>query len=250
MILENVLNFIFPIKCGICDKIGLPICNECEKLLKKYEINLLEKDYIEIEKNLEIKNINFKKESNYKSKNNKRYYNSKNQKNNSKIKVQKMFIYRYDGIIRKMLVNYKFNDASYLADTFAYLIKNNKKIYDILKTYDIILPVPLHRKRKLERGYNQTELIARKLGIKYETNCLVKTKNIKPQSKNDAKKRKTEIKNVFKIQNISKIKNKKVLILDDIYTTGATANECIKTVSIATNKIGFVSLARDYMKYY
>ena len=244
MILENVLNLIFPIKCGICGKIGLPICNDCEKLLKKYEINLLENDYIEIEKNLEIKKINLKRENKYNLK------NSNNQKNNSKIKVKKIFIYRYDGIIRKMLVNYKFNDASYLADTFAYLIKNNKKIYDILKTYDIILPVPLHRKRKLERGYNQTELIARKLGIKYETNCLVKTKNIKPQSKNDAKKRKTEIKDVFKIQNIAKIKNKKVLILDDIYTTGATANECIKTVSIATNKIGFVSLARDYMKYY
>ena len=244
MILENVLNLIFPIKCGICGKIGLPICNDCEKLLKKYEINLVENDYIEIEKNLEIKKINLKRENKYNLK------NSNNQKNNSKIKVKKIFIYRYDGIIRKMLVNYKFNDASYLADTFAYLIKNNKKIYDILKTYDIILPVPLHRKRKLERGYNQTELIARKLGIKYETNCLVKTKNIKPQSKNDAKKRKTEIKDVFKIQNIAKIKNKKVLILDDIYTTGATANECIKTVSIATNKIGFVSLARDYMKYY
>ena len=244
MILENVLNLIFPIKCGICGKIGLPICNDCEKLLKKYEINLLENDYIEIEKNLEIKKINLKRENKYNLK------NSNNQKNNSKIKVQKIFIYRYDGIIRKMLVNYKFNDASYLADTFAYLIKNNKKIYDILKTYDIILPVPLHRKRKLERGYNQTELIARKLGIKYETNCLVKTKNIKKQSKNDDKKRKTEIKDVFKIQNIAKIKNKKVLILDDIYTTGATANECIKTVSIATNKIGFVSLARDYMKYY
>ena len=244
MILENVLNLIFPIKCGICGKIGLPICNDCEKLLKKYEINLVENDYIEIEKNLVIKKINLKQENKYNQK------NSNNQKNNSKIKVQKIFIYRYDGIIRKMLVNYKFNDASYLADTFAYLIKNNKKIYDILKTYDIILPVPLHRKRKLERGYNQTELIARKLGIKYETNCLVKTKNIKPQSKNDAKKRKTEIKDVFKIQNIAKIKNKKVLILDDIYTTGATANECIKTVSIATNKIGFVSLARDYMKYY
>ena len=244
MILENVLNLIFPIKCGICGKIGLPICNDCEKLLKKYEINLLEKDYIEIEKNLEIKKINLKRENKYNLK------NSNNQKNNSKIKVQKIFIYRYDGIIRKMLVNYKFNDASYLADTFAYLIKNNKKIYDILKTYDIILPVPLHKKRKLERGYNQTELIARKLGLRYESDCLIKVINIKPQSQNDVKKRKSEIKNVFKLQKIEILKNKKVLILDDIYTTGATADECIKTVSIATNKIGFVSIARDYMKYY
>ena len=237
MNLENVLNFIFPTTCEICGKVGLPICNDCDKLIRKYEINLVENDYIETEQNIGCKNINLEQENNYKF------------KNNSKIKVQKIFLYRYCDLIRKLLINYKFNDASYLADTFAYLIKNNKKIYDILKTYDIILPVPLHKKRKLERGYNQTELIAKKIGLKYENNCLVKVKNIKPQSRNDAKKRKTEIKDVFKVQNIEKIKNKKVLILDDIYTTGSTADECIKTVSIATNKIGFVSFARDYMKY-
>ena len=244
MILENVLNLIFPIKCGICGKIGLPICNDCEILLKKYEINLTENDYIEIEKNIGSKNIIIDQETNYKLKNNKK------QKINKKIKVQKIFLYKYDDIVRKLLINYKFNDASYLSDTFSYLIKNNKKIYDILKTYDIILPVPLHKRRKLERGYNQTELIARKLGLKYENNCLVKVKNIKPQSQNDVEKRKTEIKDVFQIQNIEKIKNKKVLILDDIYTTGSTADECIKNVSIATNKVGFASIARDYMKYY
>lgn len=237
MNLENVLNFIFPTTCEICGKVGLPICNDCDKLIRKYEINLVENDYIETEQNIGCKNINLEQENNYKF------------KNNSKIKVQKIFLYRYCDLIRKLLINYKFNDASYLANTFAYLIKNNKKIYDILKTYDIILPVPLHKRRKLERGYNQTELIAKKIGLKYENNCLVKVRNIKPQSRNDAKKRKTEIKDVFKVQNIEKIKNKKVLILDDIYTTGSTADECIKTVSIATNKIGFVSFARDYMKY-
>lgn len=242
MILDNVLNLIFPIRCGICGKIGLPICKDCEKLIKEYEINLIENDYLEIEQNIGCKNINLEQENNYK-------YNNNKQKNNKKIKVQKIFLYKYDDIVRKLLINYKFNDASYLSDTFAYLIKNNKKIYDILKTYDIILPVPLHRKRKLERGYNQTELIARKLGLKYENNCLIKIKNIKPQSQNDVEKRKTEIRDVFKIQDIEKIKNKKVLILDDIYTTGSTANECIKTVSVATKKIGFASIARDYMKY-
>ena len=244
MIIKNALNLIFPIKCGICGKIGLPICETCKKLLKKYEINLIENDYVEIEKSMPSKNIIIDKANNY------RFKNNRKQKTNKKIKVQKIFIYRYNHIVRNLLINYKFNDASYLADTFSHLIKNNKKIYDILKTYDIILPVPLHKRRKLERGYNQTELIARKLGLKYENNCLVKVKNIKPQSQNDVEKRKTEIKDVFKIQNIEKITNKKVLILDDIYTTGATAKECIKTVSRATKNIGFVSIARDYMKYY
>ena len=201
MIFENVLNLFFPIKCGVCGKIGLPICKECEESLKPYEINLVQKD--------------------------------------------KFFIYKYQDIIRNLLLNYKFNDASYLANSFAYLIKNNKKIYSILKSYDIIIPVPLHKKRMNERGYNQTELIAKKLGIPVETNCLIKAKNIKPQSTKTAKERQIDIKSVFAIQNVEKIKNKKLLLLDDIYTTGSTANECIKTLSKATNKIGFLAIARD-----
>lgn len=201
MILEKALNLFFPIKCGVCGKIGLPICKECEEKIKQYEINLVQKD--------------------------------------------KFFIYKYQDIIRNLLLNYKFNDASYLANSFAYLIKNNKKIYSILKSYDIIIPVPLHKKRMNERGYNQTELISKKLEIPIETKCLIKTKNIKPQSTKTAKQRQIDIKNVFAIQNVDKIKNKKILLLDDIYTTGSTANECIKTLRKATNKIGFLAIAKD-----
>ncbi len=207
---EKALNLFFPIKCGVCGKIGLPICNKCEEIIKKHEINLTNKELF-----------------------------------NTNIEIKKIFIYKYDDIIRDLLINYKFNDYSYLADTFAYLIKNNKKMFGILKSYDIIIPVPLHKKRLLERGYNQTELIAKKLGIKMETNCLIKIKNIKPQSTKNAEERKKDIKNTYILKNEEKIKGKKVLLFDDIYTTGSTANECIKTIIKATNKIGFLSIAKD-----
>ena len=208
---EKALNLFFPIKCSVCGKIGLPICNKCEEIIKKHEINLTNKELF-----------------------------------NTNIEIKKIFIYKYDDIIRDLLINYKFNDYSYLADTFAYLIKNNKKMFGILKSYDIIIPVPLHKKRLLERGYNQTELIAKKLGIKVETNCLIKIKNIKPQSTKNAEERKKDIKNTYILKNEEKIKGKKVLLFDDIYTTGSTANECIKTIIKATNKIGFLSIAKDY----
>ena len=207
---EKALNLFFPIKCGVCGKIGLPICNKCEEIIKKHEINLTNKELF-----------------------------------NTNIEIKKIFIYKYDDIIRDLLINYKFNNYSYLADTFAYLIKNNKKMFGILKSYDIIIPVPLHKKRLLERGYNQTELIAKKLGIKVETNCLIKIKNIKPQSTKNAEERKKDIKNTYILKNEEKIKGKKVLLFDDIYTTGSTANECIKTIIKATNKIGFLSIAKD-----
>ena len=235
MILEKALNLFFPIKCGVCEKIGIPICKECEENLKQYEINFMFKENIKIES---LGNSFINKELNFKD-------NIWDDKTNNNLKIQKIFIYKYQDIIRNLLINYKFYDASYLANSFAYLIKNNKKIYSILKSYDIIIPVPLHKKRMNERGYNQTELIARKLEIPVVTNCLVKTKNIKPQSTKTAKERQIDIKNVFAIQNVDRIKNKKILLLDDIYTTGSTANECIKTLSKATNKIGFMALARE-----
>ena len=68
---NNALNFLFPIKCGICGKIGLPICEQCEKVLKKYEINLVEDKYIDVLKNIQnkkqINNLNeYKKIREYK----------------------------------------------------------------------------------------------------------------------------------------------------------------------------------------
>ena len=63
----------------------------------------------------------------------------------------------------------------------------NKKFFSILKSYDTIIPVPISKKRRKERGYNQSELIAKEiaknLGIEYNTDCLFKVKNIVEQSK-------------------------------------------------------------------
>src|SRR5574344_2076428 len=69
------------------------------------------------------------------------------------------FIYRYENIIRDLIIKYKFKDASYLYMTFSNSILKNKKICNFIKSYDIIIPVPLHKNRKIERGYNQAELI-------------------------------------------------------------------------------------------
>lgn len=213
MKLTNALDLIFPPKCGVCGKIGNFLCNECEEKIEKYKINLVEKNII---------------------------YNKK---------VNKLYIYRYNGIIRNLLLEYKFYDKSFLADMFAKIIIKNKKIYRFLKSYDIIIPVPLHTKRKLERGYNQVELIAKKLGIiKVQSNCLVKIKNIRPQSEKGLKDRIINVKNVYNLQNIEKIKGKRIIIFDDIYTTGSTINECIKVLNEVTKEIGVLIIAKDYME--
>lgn len=154
--------------------------------------------------------------------------------------------------IREKILEYKFNDKAYYYKTFVNILLNNKKMCEILKSYDIIIPVPIHNKRRKERGYNQTELIAKEISKSiYELeyiDILVKNVNTVPQSTLNKMNRATNSKNVYKLKYKSKqeIEQRKVLIFDDIYTTGATANECAKTIKqLNPNKIGILTIAKD-----
>ena len=212
---EKALEYIFIPSCGICGKAGEKyLCTKCEKQLEKYII---------IEKNILQNNLQ---------------------------NIEKMHIFKYEEIIRNLILQYKFNDKSYLYKTFCEIILKNKKAFDFIKSYDIIIPVPIHKKRMKERGYNQSELISRELSKKLElriyTDVLIKIKNNKMQSTLDKKARKENTKNVYKLNKSEKIYNKKVLIFDDIYTTGATIAACINEIKKANpRKIGILTLAKD-----
>lgn len=235
----KILDLLFPPTCEFCGKVGKYVCDNCYKKVI----------YLELKK--EEKN-------------------------------DKFFMYKYDNEIRKLILKYKFEDKSYLCNFFADKILNSSEAVEFIKQYDIIIPVPLHKKRFLERGYNQTKEVAkiisnkinknvlnkikvnevdeRTIGtnniekdtikvIKLENNVLKKNKNIAPQSTKKVEARLSDVKNVFYVKNADKIKNKNVLIFDDIYTTGATASECKKVLMEAgAKKCGIMTIARDFMK--
>ncbi len=96
------------------------------------------------------------------------------------------YIFMYDDVIRKLMIDYKFNEKPYIYRAIANFINKNKKIYSNLFFYDIIIPVPISLKRKKTRGYNQSLLIAKKISQIYnlniEKNVLIKTKNNIAQS--------------------------------------------------------------------
>ena len=105
---------------------------------------------------------------------------------------------------------------------------------ELFGSYDIIGAVPIHKKRKDERGYNQSELIAKELAksipnLEYKK-ILTKTKNNKRQSELNKEERIQNVKDVYEIQNKPIIKNKKIVLFDDIYTTGNTVNECSRVL--------------------
>ena len=233
-LLEKVLEYIFLPSCGVCGKLGEGyLCKKCEKELNKYTIcanNLKEKTDVIYTNYLkgEINTIHINKET------------------------EILHIFQYKELIRKLIIQYKFNNKSYLYKTFCEFIVKNKKTFDFIKSYDIIIPVPMHNRKKALRGYNQSELIAKELAktakIKIVTDVLIKTKNNKVQSSLNKQDRKNNVKDVYKLVNQEKIYNKKVLIFDDIYTTGATIEECKKEILTANvKKVGILTLAKDLL---
>jgi ComF family protein len=146
----------------------------------------------------------------------------------------------YRGIVKKLL--YQFKYKPYLSDLKGILGKLlyegiiQQEAFSKFLTYKniVIISVPLHKKRERIRGYNQSELLAKeiskKLFLPYVSNILIRQKETKPQFTLDKKKRSENIKDAFVVNLKFKIflKDKNILLIDDINTTGATLRECAK----------------------
>lgn len=162
------------------------------------------------------------------------------------------YFFIYENLIRNQIIALKFKEKPYVYQTIGKFLENKQKSFENLRKYDIILVAPISNKRKKDRGYNQSELIVKEISkiieVKIEKNILYKSKNILPQSTLNKEQRIENVKNVYKAKNAEKIKNKKILIFDDIYTTGSTVNECAKVLveaGISKNNIEILTLAKD-----
>ena len=213
--MDKILDLIYPPVCGICGKLDKnSICKACENILNRY---------------FEIRIEEYNEEKYYK---------------------KHIYFFMYEGNIRRLILNYKFNEKPYLYKTFVNFLIKKEKIFEIIKSYDIILPVPISKKRYKQRGYNQTELITRKISkltqLQLVEKCLYKQKNNVPQSTLNKENRIHNVKDAYKIKNSRIIKNKKIILFDDIYTTGSTANECSKILKKSEAKeIIVMTLAKD-----
>lgn len=161
-----------------------------------------------------------------------------------------IYLFKYQGLIREKIINYKFNEKAYLYKTFVNFWLIDENTCRIISSYDIIIPVPISKKRYKQRGYNQSELLAKEIAknteIKLEKKCLYKNKDIIEQSKLNKEDRAKNIQNVYNCKNSLKIENKKILLIDDIYTTGSTVNECSKVLkNNKVQKIGILTIAKD-----
>lgn len=140
----------------------------------------------------------------------------------------------YNEFIKEKIYLYKYENYGYLYKPLGEILLQTIYEKNIMKDIDVITYVPIHRRRRAIRGYNQSELIAgylsKKLDIPISRNNLIRIKWTKPQNKLNRHDRIRNIEGVFKIKDSIEFMDKEILIIDDIITTGSTVSECAKVL--------------------
>jgi len=143
---------------------------------------------------------------------------------------------KYNATMRRTMEKLKYLNKREYAEFFAKCIADTYG--ERIKSWeaDYIVPVPIHKRRFVKRGYNQAALIAehinRALGLELKDDILIRTRNTKAQNKLNDKDRRKNVTGAFKIQK-NVVQYKKVVLVDDIYTTGSTINSCARILKEA-----------------
>ncbi len=159
-----------------------------------------------------------------------------------------LFLYEKHNVVQALIHKLKYKEYYHIGDMIGkWQLANIEKVHDTLPI-DYIIPVPIHKKRLQERGYNQLEsygnVIAEALQIPFRTDILQKTKYHRRLATFNLTDRAQNIKHSFQITNTSQLQGKHVLILDDIITTGATIKEVISNFETIKNcKISIACMA-------
>jgi ComF family protein len=235
---EFLLDLLFPKFCLGCQKEGTYLCDDCRSLLDISEYNYCLCD----------------------TKPQRLPPDSKTGKC-SRCQDKKLFglyfalPYKEKQLTKKLIYQFKYPPyikdlartlASILIEHFVLSGKNTDEIWD----NGVLIPVPLDKNKLKARGYNQSEELAKELStvlqISVVADVLIKTKSTKTQMELSKEEREKNLADAFIIKNPEKISGKKIFLVDDVYTTGSTMQECTKVLrnSGAKNVWG-ITIARE-----
>ncbi len=156
--------------------------------------------------------------------------------------------FRFDGVMRQAIHQLKYRNLRALAEPLAKLLN------DYLATYpipgEVLVPVPLHRKRLRERGYNQSSLLAKELGkladLPVVDDCLIRQRHAPPQARSaNVEERRSNVAGAFVCRD-HRLQDKQVLLIDDVSTSGATLDACAAALkAIGATSVWGLVLARE-----
>jgi len=216
---KKILNLFFPFQCPICNTIvnKSNICDICWKQLIFIQQPFCSKCHhpFEVESNKSTLCINCIT--------NKIYF-----KKSTSILI-------YNKTSGTLISKLKYKDQTNIAKFAAKLMSEHSQDFLKENNIDLIVSIPMHKKKLQQRKYNQSALLAKKLAqlnnIEFILDFLIKTKNTKPQTTLKQKDRKTNLQNTFSLNlkySLKNFRNKNILLIDDVFTTGSTLNECAK----------------------
>lgn len=142
----------------------------------------------------------------------------------------------YEGALRKLVQGFKYNTMLPLARPLAEYLRTALLRMEETR-FDLILPVPLHRNRERARGFNQARVLAAQLsklcGVPIGEKDCVRVRDTKPQTGLRAAARRRNVAGAFAVPRMERVRRKKVLLVDDVLTTGATLNACARALTDA-----------------
>jgi ComF family protein len=215
--LNSFFDFFLPRLCASCKNKLLPeekiVCDECYSKLKIPDSSFLKEEY-------QIKFSHPKLIEDFRA----------------------GLIFEEDNPCRNMIHSLKY-EKKYAVGIYLGRLVANIFSEEIKKwCSDFIIPVPLYSVKKSNRGYNQSEFIAKgiskELGIPCKKNLLKRIRHTQTQTKLNALERRINVQNAFKLKNEIELREKKVILVDDVVTTGSTILECANVLKKAgTDKI-------------
>jgi ComF family protein len=222
-ILKLLFDFILPRHCIICkDKLHLHQETICDNCFSKIEIA----DKLRIE----------------------REFNKKFSSENLISDFASAFVFKEDGELQKLIHSLKYDNnfivGKYLGKITAEILNDKIAKWNP----DLIIPIPLHTLRKVDRGFNQANEISKGLSKSLNIPCSTKFLRRKiyteTQTHLNLVERKANMQGAFVVSSKKGIKNKNVILVDDVITTGATTSECAKVLlENGANKIFALSVA-------
>ena len=221
------LDFLFPRFCVACGKEGDFICNSCQASLARIEAPVCPKcGKPQTNELLCPSCVNWETDIDA---------------------IRSPF--RFEGVIRKAIHEFKYRNLRAIAGQLAGFLSGYLIVADPIP-YEVLVPVPLHGKRLKERGYNQSTLLAKELskrtGMPVNESCLIRTHYNIPQAKTrNVEERRQNVIGIFSCKN-KDLYYKKVLLIDDVTTSGATLNACAAVLKTAgAMSVWGLTLARE-----
>lgn len=230
---QNIIELLYPRRCPVCRQIVQPrgrlICPPCRKKL----LYITEPSCKRCGRQLERMEQEYCSECGKKAFHYRRGY----------------AVWQYNDAMKQSLGDFKYHARKEFADFY---VSEAVRLYGekiLLEAPEALLPVPVHSSRKRERGYNQAELLAkgigRRLGIPADCHYLIRQKKTGPLKDMTRKERSAALAGAFRVpekENCKKYHN--VMLVDDIYTTGSTMEECTRVLMQAgIGKVTCLSMA-------